>query len=202
MAFEIASLFIYMSQLNIIFVLLINIIIGVTIFPVIPMTLEEMLSRLNPHYLVVVNVILQTLNQIVTMGTILLGGLFFKNPSKEKTQNFQFCLIVAYGLLFILNICIRFLGRGDATRPSVVERYRTKKEIVERKKYLEKINQEAGEEQTNRVEKLTSGRNSESGYNSQSQLANTLGTSSDAFSRDSHPNQPLQAHPIAQSEEQ
>lgn len=108
-----------------------NGLVGCVVFPIVPMTFEEILSRLNPDHLLTVTVFLQAGNQLISMAMIFLaGGFLFNKPTKEKASYFQIGICCVYSLLFLLNIVIRFFASVDAQRPSVKQRIRTKENLV------------------------------------------------------------------------
>lgn len=119
-----------MKELEAIYVVVLNGLVGCVVFPIIPMTFEEMMSRLDPSHLITITSFLQTGNQIVAVAIISFGGQLFNKPTKKKATYFAAATGIVYIVAFLLNFFIRFAGKSDAERPSVKRRIKTKEDLV------------------------------------------------------------------------
>lgn len=95
---------------------------GSVIFVIIPITYEELMSRLSPYYLVTVNVLITMGAQ--TMSTILVQtfGFLFKNPGKIYVQILQSTIVLLFMVNVLINAKAIMLASDDDKRPSILFR--------------------------------------------------------------------------------
>ena len=95
---------------------------GLCLFVIIPITYEELMSRLSPYYLVTVNVLITMGAQ--TMSTILVQtfGFLFKNPGKIYVQILQSTIVLLFMVNVLINAKAIMLASDDDKRPSILFR--------------------------------------------------------------------------------
>lgn len=95
---------------------------GAVIFVIIPITYEELMSRLSPYYLVTVNVLItmgaQTVSTILVQGF----GFLFKNPGKIYVQILQSTIVLLFMVNVLINAKAIMLSSDDDKRPSILFR--------------------------------------------------------------------------------
>ena len=95
------------------------------------MIYEELISRLNPRYLLSVSVLLMMGTQMVNFGATTILGMLFNYPSKELTIQLLWCMAAMYFSLIVINVVVAFLNTKDNDRKSVISRFMRKREALE-----------------------------------------------------------------------
>jgi len=105
--------------------------VGFFVFILVPITYEEILSRLNPRYLITVTVVLNIAAQAVSTVASLLLGFAFKVPTKETTEWVLLSAGGVYGSLITVCFLAVILNKNDDNRKSVLKRMNLKRKLVQ-----------------------------------------------------------------------
>ena len=90
------NIYIYSHNANIYVILTIQTLNGMFLFPYMGMVYEELISRLNPRYLLTVSVIMMIGITFVNFVTTSALGLLFSTPSKQLTIQLMWCMSLMY----------------------------------------------------------------------------------------------------------
>lgn len=87
------------------YVILINLsLVGFFVFPMVSITLEELVMRSNPGYLVTVQVMCTISSQGFAALLVYGASFMFMEPERKKGMNFQLYMCLAYSFLLVLHI--------------------------------------------------------------------------------------------------
>lgn len=121
--FYFATFFCLEYKFSDLILILISCLYGGTVFAIIPITYEELMSRLSPYYLVTINVLITMSAQIVSVLIIYGFGLLFNSPGKFYGQIFEAVVILVFMINVIINTKAIMLASDDDKRPSIMYRF-------------------------------------------------------------------------------
>ena len=130
--------YLYDNKMNGILIIINMCCVGATIFPMVSVTLEELVMRLNPKYLVTVQLLCtiacQGFASLVTQG----AGSYLKEKEQKRTRamTVQFLFCIAYTILLICHFFTMAFQKKENRRNSYIQRLKFKNEIARRRKTM------------------------------------------------------------------
>ena len=129
--FQFATFYFFLSPI----IVLVNMCFtGAFIFPIVGITLEELVVRTNPNFLVT----LQVLCTIGTQGMAAIisyaSSYFFTSKNKQKALDFQMYCAIAYSALMLIHIITLYVQGKENKRESFILRRKCKVEAVKKQK--------------------------------------------------------------------
>ncbi len=130
------QLYTFTNMLKPIFVLINLGSIGFLVFPMVAITLEELVMRSNPYYLVTV----QVLCTIGSQGFAAMAAQFlsskFEVKSKQNALECQFIICVIFSALLLMHMLTLYASKKENKRGSFILRKAAKEESIKRKEEL------------------------------------------------------------------
>jgi hypothetical protein len=108
--------------------------IGFFIFPIVSITLEELVMRIHPSYLLTLQVVCTISSQGIAALLAYAASFMFTKESRKNGLRFQFGTCVAYSLLLAGHFLTLYWQRTENKRASFIERRGAKIAAVRRRK--------------------------------------------------------------------
>lgn len=124
-----------------------NGLVGFSIFPILTIVLEEMLSRLDPTFLVIISLVLTFLHQSVTVISITIYSPIYADQDRDKSLKYLKFTFGLYLVMVFLFFYALHLAKKDNLRKSVMMRFKIKEDVVKGNEFEER--------KIPKVEKLT-----------------------------------------------
>ena len=135
---EWSSYYTFVNMLSPLFVVINLGVVGFFAFPIVAITLEELLMRSNPYYLVTVQVLCTIGGQGVAAISAQLLSAKFKVKNRENALECQLIICIIYSALVVMHLFTMLASRKENKRGSFIKRKQNKQDAIERKKELKR----------------------------------------------------------------
>lgn len=145
--FSFSIYFAFRYSIDIIWVIVLYGLVGAAIFPILTIILEEMLSRLNASYLVLISIVLSFLHQLVSFIYVSVCGSAFNGKDKQTTLDYLLYSYIIYVLVIGIYFLSLYLSKIDNQRPSVARRFKIRNDVVKGNKGMEEEEEQVMQEE-------------------------------------------------------
>ena len=126
------NLAVYTYKGNALLVLIGMLFVGMLSFPIVSITLEELVMRTNPGYLVTVQVLCTISSQGIAAVISYGAGFLFKDSSRRNGLIYSTCSASMFTLLLLMQFLVICLQQKENKRPSFIERRKYKSDALKR----------------------------------------------------------------------